>query len=99
MYRTHNIRITNLSTRGSPSQRKIEDTRRAFASTVGKKDTLPATAIRKITFRVSLEEGTIQEQDASKEAHQGEHSELSRTLTTPSLVFPSIKSHLEEQNK
>jgi signal transduction histidine kinase len=69
MYTTHSIRITNTSTRDSPRQRRIEDTRRAFASTVGKEDILPATAIRKRITIASLEEGTIQDQDAMKEEH------------------------------
>jgi hypothetical protein len=47
----------------------IEGKRRAFASTVGKGDISPVTAIRKRTTIGSQEEGTIQEQDASTEQH------------------------------
>jgi hypothetical protein len=47
MYRTHSIRITNTSTRTSPRQRRIEDVKKAFASSVGKKDISPVTVIKK----------------------------------------------------
>jgi hypothetical protein len=59
MYRTHSIRITNTSIRESPRQRRIEDTRKVFASTMGKDDILPATVIRKRITIASLKEGII----------------------------------------
>jgi hypothetical protein len=46
---------------------------------MGKEDILPAAVIRKRTMIVSLEEETIQEQNALKEEYQGKHSELSRS--------------------
>jgi hypothetical protein len=66
---------------------------------VGKEDISTATVIRQRTIIGSLKEEIIQEQDTSKEEYSGEHSELSRSLTTLLLVFPPIKPHLEEQNK
>jgi hypothetical protein len=99
MHTTHSIKTTNTSTIDCPRSRRIEDARKALAFTIGKKDILPVTAIRKRTIIVSLEEGTIQEQDVLKEVHQGEHSEPSRSFTTLLLVSPLIESHLETQSK
>jgi hypothetical protein len=59
MHRTHSIRTINNITRNSPRQRRIEDVKKDFASTVRKEDILPATVISKRTIIVSLEEGTI----------------------------------------
>jgi hypothetical protein len=95
MHRTHSVRITNTSTRDSPRLRSIEVVKKAFASTVGKEDISPATAIRRRITIASLEEEITQEQDASKEEHQGEHSEPSRSLTTLSPASPPIESHPE----
>jgi hypothetical protein len=93
MYRTNSIRITNTNT-GDPLQlRRIEDEGKAIASTVGKEDILPATVIRKRAIIVSLKEGIIQEQDTSKAEHQGEHSQLSRSLTMPLPASPLFESH------
>jgi hypothetical protein len=47
MHRTHSVRITNTSTIDSFRQRRIENPKKALASTLGKKDMLPATVIRK----------------------------------------------------
>jgi hypothetical protein len=73
MCRTHGVRITNTNIRDFHRQRRIDDARKAFTSTVRKGNIWPATVIRKRTTIVSLEEGIIQEQDALKEEHQGEH--------------------------
>jgi hypothetical protein len=59
----------NISTRDSPKQRRIEDTKKAIVSTMEMENTLQVSAIRKGTIIVSLEEGTIQEQDILNEAH------------------------------
>jgi hypothetical protein len=99
MYRTHSIRTTNTSTRDSPRQRRIDDARKTFTSTVGKTDILPATVFRKGIIIVSLKEGIIQEQDTLKEVHQGEHLEPSKSLTTPSPASFPIELQLEAQNK
>jgi hypothetical protein len=69
MHRTHSIRIINTSIRGSPRQRRIEDTKKAFACTVGKEDVSSATVIRKRIVIVSLEKKTIQEQNTLTEEH------------------------------
>jgi hypothetical protein len=73
IHKTYNIRTTNISTSDSPRERRIKDIRKAFVSTMGKENTSPATAFRKQTIIVTLEKETISEQDASKEAHSGEH--------------------------
>jgi hypothetical protein len=95
MHRTHSIRTTNTSTRDSPRQRRIEDAKNAFTSTVGKEDILQATVIRNRITIASLEEEIIQEQNTSKQEYQGEHSELSRSLTTLSPAFRPIESYSE----
>jgi hypothetical protein len=59
MHRTYSIRTINTSTRESPRQRRIQGTRKTFASSVGKEDILPTTATRKRIFMVCLEEKTI----------------------------------------
>jgi hypothetical protein len=99
MHRTHHIRIINNSTRNCHRLRRTEDEGKAFVYTVGKEDTLPATAIRKGTIIVSLGEEITQGQGALKEELQGEHSELSRSWTTLSLVPPPIELHPEAQSK
>jgi hypothetical protein len=99
MHRTHSIRITNTSTRDSLRQRRIEDVRNAFASTMGKEDILPATVIRKRTTIASLEEAIIQEQNTLKEGHQGEDSEWSRSSISLSPASPPIESHPEAQSR
>jgi 5,10-methylene-tetrahydrofolate dehydrogenase/methenyl tetrahydrofolate cyclohydrolase len=99
MYRTHHVRITNNSTKNCHRLRRTEDKGNAFVCTVGKENTLPATAIRKKTTIVSLGEETTQEQNTLNEELQGEHSELSRSWTTLSLVSPPIKSHPKVQKK
>jgi hypothetical protein len=48
---------------------------------------------------VSLEEGTIQEQDALKEEQQDKDSQLSRSLTTLLPASSLIKLHQEVQNE
>jgi hypothetical protein len=91
--KTHSVRITNTSTRDSPRQRTIEDAKKALTSKVGKEDILPATIIRKRITIASLEEEIIQEQDSSKVEPQGDHSELSRSLSTLSPTSFPIKLH------
>jgi hypothetical protein len=59
MYRTHSIRIINTSGRHSPRKRRITDTKKVFASTVGKEDILPGTGIRIYISLASLEAGMI----------------------------------------
>jgi hypothetical protein len=61
MHRTHSVRITNTYTRDVFRQRRKETIRKAFASTMGRENILPATAIRKGTTIASLEEGINQE--------------------------------------
>jgi hypothetical protein len=59
MYRTYSIRTIHNRTRDFPRQRRTEEVRKAFAFLVRKENILPATAIRKRTFIVSLKERTV----------------------------------------
>jgi hypothetical protein len=61
MHRTHHVRITNNGTRNYHRLRRTEDKGKAFASTMGKEDTSPVTAISKRTTIVSLGEEMTQE--------------------------------------
>jgi uncharacterized membrane protein len=78
IHRTHHVRITK-TTKNCHRLRRTQEEGEAFVCTVGKEDTLPATAIRKGTTRLNFEKEITQEQDALKEELQGEHSELSRS--------------------
>jgi hypothetical protein len=73
-------------------QRRINNAKKAFAFTVGKKNISPITVISKRTTIASLEEEIIQAQETTQEKYQREHSELSRSLTTLLPVSLPIKS-------
>jgi Zn-dependent M32 family carboxypeptidase len=70
MYTTYSIRTIYTITYDSPRQRRIDDVKKAFASTMGKKDISPVTGFRKRIFKVSLEGGIVHEYNASKEEHK-----------------------------
>jgi hypothetical protein len=99
MYRTHHFRTTNNRIRNYHSLRRTKDEGKAFVSSMRMEDTSSATAIRKRTIIVSLEEKITQEYNTLKAELQGEHSELSRSWKTPLLVFPPIESYPEAQSK
>jgi hypothetical protein len=61
LYFLRSITITNSSTRDSPRQRRIDDVKKAFTSSIGKEDILLATVTRKRITIASLEEEIIQE--------------------------------------